>query len=599
MARRSRLVQFAYIAFLVAALSTGIHSAAFDVAMADGFTPPANRTWSPPANHQVGVQPVDVQDSAQTVHAIDNVQQFIQKQVKKVVYILSDQRNGSGVLFKIRPEQFGYYVVTNAHVIDDYRQKIDIEFYNGCIIEDVPLLGRDYVSDLAILEIEKGDYCGEEYGYFLFPHSNRINRAPRVGEEVFAIGAALARDFSVTKGIVSAVDRTKSYYATMIQTDAAINFGNSGGSLIGTDGEFLGINTLTTRFPGINYAIDAATVFRIVPEMIDNRGRFERANLGIDFVDQKLRWTGTDEKERMRRHLGTKYGRVKISAFDRDILEDEQGGCDIREGDFIEEIDSRKTPNSLQARILANSIAVTSTKSIRFRKCNNYEGGDCDLVECSIRVPGFNEDEEQWQKRFWTVSGEDILNFLSELSENKIDSKHLPCLSEVKSIRTARRDLCGSSNDDSTTCGAVLEYPKNGEQCIALINGRKLEGDKSSVFVVDSISVKLYDEINVRLATLLGDVERELRPIARSDEIYDLDSFHWALQKMVRNTLVHVQKAKEVSSHGESDLYIVFPVYSFIGKERREDDTWNEVEVELISPYLWGLKENLRNYMSN
>jgi S1-C subfamily serine protease len=117
----------------------------------------------------------------------------------------------------------------------------------------------------------------------------------RVGQTTFAIGNPFGLDFTLTTGIVSALDRAlpaedgRSLIEHLIQTDAAINPGNSGGPLLDSAGRLIGVNTAifspSGASSGVGFAIPADTVNRVVPQLIA-RGRYIRAGLGVQVDDQ-------------------------------------------------------------------------------------------------------------------------------------------------------------------------------------------------------------------------------------------------------------------------------------------------------------------------
>ncbi|MBI2965202.1 MAG: trypsin-like peptidase domain-containing protein [Chloroflexi bacterium] len=168
---------------------------------------------------------------------------------------------GSGVI--IRPDG---YVVTNDHVIAG-AGSIQVSLADNRVIE-AQVVGRDARSDLAVLKLEATD----------LPH---LALAPRdsvdVGDWVVAFGNALGLEGgpTVTVGIVSALGRTVrtssgTTLADLIQTDAAINEGNSGGPLVNLKGELVGINTtILAEAQGIGFAINSETVERFANDLIE------------------------------------------------------------------------------------------------------------------------------------------------------------------------------------------------------------------------------------------------------------------------------------------------------------------------------------------
>ena len=183
---------------------------------------------------------------------------------------------GSGVIIDFRGEQ---YVVTNNHVIrnaDDIRVQLsDARFF------DAEVVGRDSLSDIAVLKIDAKDLPSVELG-----DSDGL----REGEWVLAIGNPMGLAHSVTTGIVSAVGRGRfsGEYGSFIQTDAAINPGNSGGALVNLRGELIGVNTaIFSRSGGsigIGFAIPVNLVKHVVGQLVEY-GEVRRGLLGVFIGD--------------------------------------------------------------------------------------------------------------------------------------------------------------------------------------------------------------------------------------------------------------------------------------------------------------------------
>jgi len=182
---------------------------------------------------------------------------------------------GSGVLVS----EDGY-ILTNHHVINQ-AQNINIALWDGRLA-GAQVVGSDPETDLAVLKVDLT-------GLPTAPIANEP--APRVGDVVLAIGNALGLSHTVTMGIVSATGRDhlgSAVYEGFIQTDAAINAGNSGGALVNARGELIGINT--RNFSGIQGAqnIGFAIPMRLargVMEQIIEYGSVRRGSLGAQFGD--------------------------------------------------------------------------------------------------------------------------------------------------------------------------------------------------------------------------------------------------------------------------------------------------------------------------
>ena len=167
------------------------------------------------------------------------------------------------------------YIVTNNHVIDG-ADSITIEFMSGKEFS-AKVVGTDPNTDIALLKVD----TDEPLPFVPFGNSDEM----RVGDWVMAMGNPLGQGFSVSAGIVSARGRALSgSYDDYIQTDAAINRGNSGGPLFDMDGKVIGINTAiyspTGGNIGLGFAIPASLAEPVVAQLQSN-GRVERGLLGI------------------------------------------------------------------------------------------------------------------------------------------------------------------------------------------------------------------------------------------------------------------------------------------------------------------------------
>ena len=178
------------------------------------------------------------------------------------------------------------YIVTNNHVIDG-ADEIEVTT-NDDQVYKAKLVGNDDLIDIALLKIE-----GKDFHALPFGDSDLL----KVGEWVLAVGNPFNLTSTVTAGIVSAKERNQAFYGynsrrsqqkieSYIQTDAAVNPGNSGGALVNTRGELVGINTAlyseTGNFVGYSFAIPINIVKKIVSD-IKQYGIVQRAMLGISY----------------------------------------------------------------------------------------------------------------------------------------------------------------------------------------------------------------------------------------------------------------------------------------------------------------------------
>lgn len=190
------------------------------------------------------------------------------------------QSSGTGVVLT----QNGY-LVTNAHVVDDARQ-IQVLLTDGRTFT-AQLVGADSFSDLAVLYIPAEDLTPAEFG-----NSEQV----RVGDAVAAIGDPLGIELrgTMTDGIISAINRnllTGGRSMTLLQTNAALNSGNSGGPLINCHGQVIGINTLkigafsdSAGVEGLGFAIPSVTVKEVVDQLISQGYVSGRPALPLDGV---------------------------------------------------------------------------------------------------------------------------------------------------------------------------------------------------------------------------------------------------------------------------------------------------------------------------
>lgn len=237
---------------------------------------------------------------------------------------------GSGVIIS-----HDGYIVTNHHVVNN-STKLKVKLYDGRIF-DATLIGTDSTSEVALIKVEATGLPSLRFG-----SSDDL----RLGEWVLAIGSPFDLQSTITAGIVSAKARNlgalnnpynPNPYAveSFIQTDAAVNPGNSGGALVNTSGELVGINTLiksaTGTYMGYSFAIPSTIVEKVVYDLKEY-GVVQRAMLGISYapVDQEL----LDE-------LDPKYkieetGGIFVATVDPQGAAHAAG---IKEGDVITAID--------------------------------------------------------------------------------------------------------------------------------------------------------------------------------------------------------------------------------------------------------------------
>lgn len=220
----------------------------------------------------------------------------IEKSVKSVVGISKLEQNGNSIFLSDSEKKLGLgsgvilsengYILTNQHVAGNKYGSCYVTLENGST-HNGNVIWSDSNLDLAIVKI-----TANKLDYINLADSDKISLA----DEVYAIGNPIGIEFqrTVTKGIISGIDRTikladtESYMEDLIQTDATINEGNSGGALINEDGELIGISTVKiSNAEGIGFAVPINIVKPILEKLITN-GKFEEAYLGIYGYDKEV-----------------------------------------------------------------------------------------------------------------------------------------------------------------------------------------------------------------------------------------------------------------------------------------------------------------------
>ena len=187
---------------------------------------------------------------------------------------------GSGVIVDKRG-----YILTNNHVVEQ-ATKVQVKLQDDPTLYTAKVIGTDTETDLAVIKIEsKGELATAKLGN---------SDAVRVGDWVLAFGSPFGLEATVTAGIVSAKDRSNvgQQFQRFIQTDAAINRGNSGGPLVNMAGEVIGLNsaiyTGTGSFAGVGFALPSNTAIRVYNQLVQH-GKVVRGSIGIRFNEENSR----------------------------------------------------------------------------------------------------------------------------------------------------------------------------------------------------------------------------------------------------------------------------------------------------------------------
>ncbi|MBP6456447.1 MAG: trypsin-like peptidase domain-containing protein [Chitinophagaceae bacterium] len=234
--------------------------------------------------------------------------------------------SGSGVVISADG-----YIVTNNHVVQG-ADEVSVTFNNKNKVT-AKVIGTDASTDLAVLKVEEKNLTPLKYG-----NSDDV----KLGQWVLAVGYPLNLEITVTAGIVSAKYRNiginqrnagQNSIESFIQTDAAVNPGNSGGALVNANGELIGINSAiaspTGSYAGYSYAIPSNLVKKVVADLM-KFGNVQRAFLGISYLDTK---NAPDEK--IKELNLDKINGVYVGSVSEDGAAEDAG---IQEGDIITKI---------------------------------------------------------------------------------------------------------------------------------------------------------------------------------------------------------------------------------------------------------------------
>ena len=267
--------------------------------------------------------------------------------------------SGSGIIIS----EDGY-ILTNNHVVstsssesNSYYQiseatKITVTLFNDETEYEATIVGQDEETDLAVIKIDKTDLTAAE-----FADSDDV----KVGEFAMAVGNPVNMTSTVTTGIVSAVNRKvtdsdgKTY--TCIQTDAAINSGNSGGALVNSEGKVIGINTLKlsgTGIEGIGFAIPINSTTDITSQLIQY-SKVKRPYIGISGID-------LDEETAKKYNLVVG---VYIKSVE-DFSAAEKAG--LKAGDVIIEADGQKITSMDELNEIKSSHQIGDEMKIKINR---------------------------------------------------------------------------------------------------------------------------------------------------------------------------------------------------------------------------------------
>ncbi|MBO5412807.1 MAG: trypsin-like peptidase domain-containing protein [Clostridia bacterium] len=266
------------------------------------------------------------------------------------------------------------YILTNNHVVSSsdssYYQvskatKITVSLYGSEEKYEATIVGTDEQTDLAIIKIEADNLTPAELG---------DSSSLKVGEFVLAIGNPLGLDTSVTSGIISALGRNvttsdgTAYH--VLQTDCAINSGNSGGALVNSNGQVIGINTLKlagTGIEGVGFAIPINDTIDVFEQLIKH-GKVLRPYVGI---------TGSNLSE----STAKRYN-LPVGIYVEDISENSGAyNSELRKGDVITAINGQSITTMQELNSIKNEKKIGDTITLTIYRSGEYMDVEITLTE--------------------------------------------------------------------------------------------------------------------------------------------------------------------------------------------------------------------------
>ena len=393
--------------------------------------------------------------------------------------IIPEQRaSGSGVIIS----EDGY-IVTNNHVVDN-ADEITVTLNNKKTYK-AKVIGTDPSYDLSVIKID-----AKGLPFLLYGNSDDL----KIGQWVLAIGYPLNLEATVTAGIISAKARslglnkdkngdTKGAVESFIQTDAAVNMGNSGGALIATEGRLIGVNSAiaspTGYYSGYSYAIPVNIVKKVVDDLI-RFGTVQRGFLGVSFVNA----SDFSEEEKKKAGIPTSAEGIYVSDVPTDGGAYEAG---IRKGDILKKVDNKEVTTGAEMQGLisgykpGDKVPVTylrngkeSTVTVTLKnKAGNY-----DIVKGNDAIEALGADLatlDQKKAREYGVAGGVIVKKINagalydqtRMKDGfiilKVNDKTVKSIDEFKEIVGTQKDITISGFYPGYD--GIYEYPLTlGEQ---------------------------------------------------------------------------------------------------------------------------------------
>jgi Do/DeqQ family serine protease len=387
--------------------------------------------------------------------------------------IIPEQRaSGSGVIISDNG-----YIVTNNHVVEN-ADEITVTLSNKKTYK-ATVVGTDPSYDLSVIKIEAAGLP-----FLLYGNSDDV----KIGQWVLAIGYPLNLETTVTAGIISAKARAlglnkdktgdpRAGVESFIQTDAAVNMGNSGGALITTDGKLVGVNSAiaspTGYYSGYSYAIPVNIVKKVVDDLI-KFGTVQRGFLGVSFVNA----SDLNDDEKKRQGIPSAAEGIYVSDVPTDGGAYEAG---IRKGDILKKINGSEISNGAEMQGLisrqkpGDKLPVTYVRNGKENtvlvtlknKAGNYEIVKADAVLEALGADLITLDPKK-AKEYGVAGGvivkkinEGALNEQTRMKDGfiilKVNDKEIKSVEEMKSIVGSNKSITISGFYPGYD--GVYEYP--------------------------------------------------------------------------------------------------------------------------------------------
>ena len=261
-------------------------------------------------------------------------------------------------------------ILTNSHVIEGCN-KVTVKLADDTEYE-ASLVGADGISDIAVLRIEAEGLEPAQFG-----QSGRL----RVGDEVAAIGNPLGEEFrmTLTNGIISAIDRDISYKGrsmVLLQTNTALNSGNSGGALFNMSGQVIGITNMKmmssySSIEGIGFAIPSETVKSVVSSIVEHGKVLGRPSIGIT--------VGAVPEQARERYS------MPAGVYVTDVQENSDAAAKgIQKGDVITEVNGTPVESTAEIQAIKDALKVGDTLTVKI-----WRSGE--IIEMEIALMETND----------------------------------------------------------------------------------------------------------------------------------------------------------------------------------------------------------------